>query len=325
MNRRRALDEFAERAQSEPFRAALDEAAAQALDALDAAGVDALLLKGPALARILYSEGETRGYSDIDLLVGPGDLARAAPGLESIGYRRIGAGIIDDVAGVLHAETWVRRAPTAELGHHLIDLHWRIYGCDAPAELVWEVLAPRRASIDLGPRPAPTLDRAGLALHMATHAAQHGPDSLKPIADLARGIERWPEDVWRDAAKLAAQLEGTPAFAAGLRLLPAGAELAGDLGLPPTDELTWAILNREARPRGAFQLDALSRARGFRKRANILRRSLFPNREWVIAHHPWAGAGRIPLAGAYAMHLTRAPVWAARAWRYRRRERRAGG
>ena len=125
---------------------------------------------------------------------------------------------IDDVGEILHAETWSRRVEVGPGGPLLIDLHWRLPGCEAPADAAWEALAPRRASIELNGREAAVLDREALALHLATHAAQHGPDDLKAIADLTRGLERWPLEVWRSAASLAAELEATPTFAAGLRL-----------------------------------------------------------------------------------------------------------
>ncbi len=282
-----------------------------------------LLLKGPALARALYRPGEHRGYSDVDLLVAPRDLARARQTLAERGYVNATEGLgVDDVAGVLHSETWAR-AVEAGLEHVLVDLHWRLFGCQASAESAWEALTARRAWVELDGRRVAVLAPEGLALHVATHAAQHGPGDAKAMADLARGVERWAASVWREAARLAADLGATASLAAGLRLNPRGAELARELGLPRTDQLDWAILHREARPRGAFHLQAMARARGPRQRLEVLRRSLLPTRRWIAYQYPWAAASRVRLVAAYGAHLLRAPVWAARAWRYRRRERRA--
>src|SRR5262249_58494084 len=122
------------------------------------------------------------------------------------------------------------------------------------------VLSTHRGWIELEGRRVPVLDPDGLALHAATHAAQHGPDNLKAVSDLERALERWDHEVWSTAARVAEQVDGTLAFAAGLRLVPAGADLARELGLPPSDEVTWAILTRKERPRGTFHLDALVRA-----------------------------------------------------------------
>jgi hypothetical protein len=319
------LEEFMQRARGLARRSALDSATVEIIDAFEAADVDSVVLKGPALARMLYRPPETRSYYDVDLLVPPAHLAQAREALTRLGY---GGGpellAIDDVADVQNAETWWRPGPADEGGAIYIDLHWRLAGADAPAEAAWAVLAAGRTSIDLDGRRVLVLDRPGLALHLAIHAAQHGPDAAKPIGDLARGLERWPIAVWRSAAALAGEVCAVPAFAAGLRLIPAGADLARALELPATEELTWAILNRESRPRGTFHLQALANSRGGRQRLNVLRRSLFPARRWILEEYRWARGGKLRLAAAYAAHLLRAPLWAARSWRYGRRERAAG-
>ena len=326
MTHRPELDEFVARVRNVPRQAELDAAAVEVLDAFESIGVESLLLKGPALAGTLYVvAGEHRGYCDVDLLVALEDLPRARSALAELGYTRLTDLLgIENVGGVLHAEAWERRSERLDRQPLVIDLHWRLAGCEAPAPLVWGALAPRRALIELGGRRAAVLDRVGLAMHLATHAAQHGPDDLKTLADLTRGLERWPIEVWRSAASLAAALDGTAAFAAGLRLLPSGAKRADELGLPSTEELDWAIRNRDARPRGTFHLQALARARGARGRLGVLRSSLFPTRNWIANEYLWVAGSRGRLVAAYAAHLLRAPAWAARAWRYRRRQRRAG-
>jgi Uncharacterised nucleotidyltransferase len=285
--------------------------------------VRCLVLKGPALAQLLYTRDEHRTYSDVDLLISPEDLPRAREALVELGCTGGGEKSgIDDVAGILHSELWVL---WTEGGRPVpVDLHWRLAGCEAPPADAWRELRARRTWIELAGRRVPVLDHVGLALHLATHAAQHGPLALKTIGDLERGIERWSLEVWRSAARLAREVQGTPAFAAGLRLIPSGAALAGELDLPPTDELSWRILHHDARPRGTFHVQAWAQARGIRERANLLRRSLIPKPEWIGWEYQWARRSRVLLVVAYVMHVLRAPVWAARAWRFRRRAWRAG-
>jgi hypothetical protein len=320
------LAEFVERARGRSCQAQLDAAAVDVLAAFEAVGVRPLLLKGPALARTLYTPTEHRGYSDVDLLVSPADLPRARRALSGVGFKHAEEVFgIDDVGGILHSETWSRRGEDEWGGPLLIDLHWRLPGCEASADATWRTLVLHRSWIELNGRQVAVLDRVGLALHLAIHAAQHGPGDLKAIADLTRGLERWPLTAWRAAASLATELEATRNFAAGLRLVPIGADVANKLGLPPTDELDWAIRHRELRPRGTFHFQALARARGARARADVLRRSLLPSREWIAWEYPWAHRSRARLVAAYGAHLLRVPLWAARAWRYRSLERRAGG
>ena len=172
-----------------------------------------------------------------------------------------------------HADLWVQRT---ERSLSPVDLHWRLPGCEADPVRLWGALWARRTWVDLDGLRAPALDRTGLSLHVALHAAQHGTEDRKAMGDLGRGLSRWSVEVWRDAAQLAAEVGAREAFSAGLRLLPAGAALANQLGLPAAEELLATIGERKSRPRGTFHLQALIEAAGLRRRLSVLRWSLFP-------------------------------------------------
>src|SRR5262249_59986901 len=62
---------------------ALDES----LEGLAAAGVRAAALKGPVLGERLYPDPAARPSTDLDFLVLPDDLERAAAALQAIGYQ----------------------------------------------------------------------------------------------------------------------------------------------------------------------------------------------------------------------------------------------
>lgn len=306
------LEEFAARAQMVARQSEIDRAAIAAVQALAEAGIEALLLKGPVLARTLYRSDEHRGYFDVDLLVPAGARAAAGQALARLGYidfvRTSGLHLFPEDP---HADLWN--------GVVAIDLHWRLPGCQADPERVWETLHARRTWVELDGTRMPILDRPGLALHLALHAAQHGPGDRKAIGDLARGLKRWPLEVWREAAALARVVGASETLSAGLRLVPAGAALARELGLPAADALLQAIDERKLRPRGTSHLQAFIDAHGVRGRASVLRWSMFPEERWISRRYPWARRGRLQLAGAYALQLAQAPGWALRAWRFRRR------
>jgi hypothetical protein len=315
------LEDFASRVRGLLRTQELDVAAAEALDAFEAAGVRSLLLKGVALSRFLYAAEQQRGYSDVDLLVAPDHLPAARQALSALGYTNTTAlRGVEDIAGAVHAETWVRR--NQAIGPLMIDLHARLPGVNAPPELAWQVLAARQVPVELGGRHASVLPREGLALHVATHAAQHGPDDPRPLGDLKRALDHWPHTVWQDAAQLAGDLDAVPAFAAGLRLVPAGAHLASLLELPRTDDIEWEMRHRDVRPRGTFHLQALLEAPSVRERAELLRRSLLPKREWIVWEDPRAARGGMPLVRARVRHVLRVPVWGLSALLYRRRRAR---
>lgn len=298
----------------------LDAALVVILEACEQRRLAPLLLKGAALAQLLYREDEQRGYADIDLLIDPRELDRVRQCLSELGYHDSSKSLgIDDVGGVVHAESWIDEAHVVQ-----VELHYWLAGSQLDPHLAWQVLSRRRLWIEIAGRSVPVLDRGGQAMQLALHAAQHGPDYPKGLRELALGLERWPIEVWQDAAGLASELQAADTFAAGLRLVAAGERLARELGLASNPALDWEIRNRGARPRGTFHLDALSQASTARERLDILRRSLFPARAWLVWHYPWADRGRTGLALARTLHLLRAPAWALRALRFRRRAQQAG-
>lgn len=318
---RSRLENFATRVRGVGRTEELDGAAAEVLDRFDEAGVASLLLKGAALAQLLYSSKQQRGYSDVDLLVAPDHLPAARRVLSELGYENTTAARgVEDIAGAVHAETWVRRSEV--IGPLMIDLHARFPGVQVAPEDAWLLLAAERTSIEVGRRNASVLSRKGLAFHLATHAAQHGPDDPRPLVELRLALAEWPAPTWRGAAELAGRLAGEAAFAAGLRLVPEGAALAAELGLPATDTLDWEIRNRGERPRGTYHLQALAEARGLRERARVACRILLPTREWIAWENPRAARGRLSLLRAYATHMLRLPWWGVRVLLYRRRRSR---
>lgn len=311
------LEEFAARAQTVARQSAIDRAAAEAVAALQKAGIEPLLLKGPVLARTLYRPDERRGYFDIDLLVAPDQREAAGAALSQLGYIDfVSTARLRAFADDPHADLWTRGTDQGMLA---IDLHWRLPGCGAAPQQVWELLHERRASLEITHVRIPVPDRPALALHLALHAAQHGPDDRKALGDLDRGVERWPLQVWSEARELATAAGASDTLAAGLRLSTPGAALADDLGLRAADDLLRAIHGRRLRPRGASNLQAFADATGARQKLAVLRWSLLPERRWIVRAYPWARGSRVRLAGAYALQLCRAPFWALRAWLFERR------
>lgn len=318
-----ALYRFAARVRNSQLDTSdLDATAAEVITALEAAGVNVMLLKGRALGALLYDDlGGGRGYSDVDLLVAHSQLAPAEAVLSALGYSNADAiQGVDDLAGVVQAHTWVPRGGGA--GPSTIDLHWALPGAGARPSVQWEALLQRTTRVEVGGRQVTALDRPGQAMHLAMHAAQHGPSFEKHLSELSMAIDRWPLDGWRSAASLASAIGAADSFAAGLRLVPGGRKLANELALPTTHDLEWMIRHRGSAPRGTLYVQALLRPKSFANWFAVLRRSLLPKSEWIRYQHPWTQGGRIPLAAGYVVHLLRAPLWAAQALAFLRRARR---
>jgi hypothetical protein len=278
---------------------AADAAAAEVLTALGERGIPSLLLKGPAVARLLYAKDEVRSYGDVDLLVAPADEPAAGESLRGLGFRPLADDA--DLRGhrPLHATEWTRPDGVS------VDLHRTVSGAGASPQQVWDELSSRAARVTIGRVEAQVPDAATVALLVGLHAAHHGPAVEKGLRELRRALERLTEETWREAAGIAERIEASPALAAGLSLDPAGAELARRLGLPAERPIE-VLLRASAPPPLALGLEWLSRTGGLRARAGLVLRTAFPApgamRAWRAR-----GRGRAGLALAYASH----PLWLA--------------
>jgi hypothetical protein len=289
-----------------------DLVTAEVLGALGEAGVRAMLVRGPAIARWLYDDEGARSYGDVDLLVAPDDVSRAEQVLAELGFTD------QTVEGLLsedrptHAHPWGRERDGAS-----VDLHSTLVGIGAKGG-VWDTFAGHETdSIEVaGTRveiPAP----AGRALVVALHAAQHGSRVEKPLVDLQRALARVGDPVWDDAASLARRLDATDAFAAGLRLLPEGRALARRLGLPEWSS-TETVLRATTPPATALGFEWIARAPGVGPKLRLARSKLAPSAAFMRAWSPLARRGRIGLGAAYVWRV----AWLAwnaprgfRAWR----------
>lgn len=273
-----------------------DAATADVVRALETAGVRALVLRGPALAELLYESPGERSYTDVDLLVEARLFAEAEAALRARGYRESTAEAALPDHRPRHAHTW-----TAPPGVY-VDLHRTLIGVGASPADVWRVLAARTRRITVGGRSLETPCVAGLALIVALHAAHHAGESARAVEDLERSLDRLPPAVWAEAAGLARELEALAAFAAGLHVTAAGAEQIRRLGV---DAPPWA--GDDERGDRLFHVAQtivwLGNAPGAAAKATLLRRRLFPSAETMRHRSSLARHGRSGLLLAYALRL----------------------
>jgi hypothetical protein len=293
----------------------VDALTIEVLRALRSAGCRAILLRGPAIRHHL---GDERTYGDMDLLVAPSVLPQAGAALASLGLELGLDHHAHPGAAEPHAQEWGRPG-----GAHAVDLHWRIPGVEAPPERAWEILAGCAEPMPLGGEPAEALRAEGIALVVALHAAYHGRTQAKPLRDLELALDRLGADTWRDAARLAAELDATDAFSAGVRLLPAGERLADGLGLGEVRSAQRVLLAGD-QPDGALGLLRIMRPAPARERLRALRYALLPSPEYVRAYSDLARRGRRGLALAYVIRAARRAVRLPAAIRAVRAARRGG-
>jgi hypothetical protein len=192
---------------------------AELLDALEAAGIRALPLKGPYLGEWLYGDPGLRGSTDIDLLVGPGSLATAVEVAVARGYRPLDPPSGTPGLPLVHQVLEHPELPILELHHRV---HW--HADRFSAELL-------RDAAGSPLRPSAVHELTALLLHYA----RDGLSGLRLASDVAavwdsRAYELSPGAlgaVARRHAKLARALATTAIAAERLVGLP-GRWLLGD-------------------------------------------------------------------------------------------------
>ena len=289
---------YSPRAQALGRTLGADRVTAEVVGAFGRAGIRSVLLKGPAIARWLYDDGALRTYMDCDLLVPPDGFHRAEEILEELGFEREG---LDAIPGdwPKHARSWRR-----EDGGN-VDLHRTLVGVGVADSEVWRILSSDTETMRVGGGDVDVPALSGRALILALHAAKDGPRVPKVRHDLGHALERADLEVWEEAGRLAARLGATPAFGAGLRVLPAGQELAKELHLPPEIPVEAALRRRGGAPPLAVGIEWLAGEPGRKGNIAVVGRKFFPPPRFMRAWTPLARRGPLGLAAAYVWR----PFW----------------
>ena len=298
-------------------RLRVDSATAEVLRAFDVARVQTVLLKGASNRQWLGdASGKDRWYADCDLLVRPQDGDAAERVLTALGFcpdfetRKMPAWWRE------HGLAWRSSDDGA-----IIDLHQTLPGVQVDDKRAWHLLSAGAEQIVVAGYPAQALAIPGRAMHLALHAAHHGPDWSMGLSDLACAVEDVDGKTWQAAAELAHQLGATTAFVAGLAMVSSGETLIERLELVPAPGMEVALLGSSARA-PALTVERFVRAESLRIRLSIIWRKLVPPPTFMRHWSPLARRGRSGLLVAYGWR----PVWvlahalpAVKAWRRARR------
>lgn len=150
---------------------------------LQSEGVDCRVLKGPALAHLVYPDPMWRGFGDVDLLLRPESWYRAISILESSGARRI----FPEVRPGFDVRFGKDATLSASSGWE-IDLHRRLvlgpYGFWARAE---DLFDHRPAMVRLGNKELPVLEAEDAFMYACyTAALADDPPRLMALRDVAQ-------------------------------------------------------------------------------------------------------------------------------------------
>ncbi len=294
---------------------AIDALTTEVVIAFTGEGIGTVVLKGPVLARWLYPD-EVRPYVDSDLMVAPENRARAVSVLERLGFAEHCPWMPTPLSLDPGGTAFNRR------GGGMVDLHCQLPGLDGDPDAIWGRLAASAVRQVIAGVELRVPDRDTVLLHVVLHAAHHANMvDGKPLEDLRRALALVEEAAWSSALELARVYQGVPAFAAGLRLLPEGGDLALRLGLGEVWSLQHEI-RREDNVIAEELYALLSASVGIRRKLAIAASDIFPRPDYMRWWSPLARCGKLGLAGAYLWRMIWVIAQAPRAihtlWRIRR-------
>jgi hypothetical protein len=236
---------------------------AEALQALHARGLPAIVLKGAYLCEHVYPEPSLRPMGDADLLVPRAELGRAARVLRGLGWRG------PDPSSAV-ARPGEHELPAFERGGASIELHWSIEDDGAPFRIDEEGLWSRAVGVRVAGAQALALAPEDLLLHLCMHAAYgHGwlqfDGGLRPLCDIAFTVRALGSDIdWDTLAARAADWGVQPCAWLALGL-------AQELLAAPVPPSTLA---RMAPPQGGPRMHGVARDLAFGRHYEALRRQL---------------------------------------------------
>ena len=175
----------------------------RALDVLQTANADAVVLKGYPLAARIYPEPLRRMMSDVDLLVAPEHIDQSVSALVSLGLTP-------------HTESDEYYPP--EYQHHvslhgpagLVELHYRV-SSGLGARWATKDLLANAETIEVDGRTLKVLRPEDELVFLCIHATNHMLQRLSWVWDLRLFLERYPALNWSEVVRSAAQ-SGVPEF-----------------------------------------------------------------------------------------------------------------
>jgi hypothetical protein len=238
---------------------------AEVLAAFQTATIEALVLKGAALAHLVYPQPGLRPMRDVDVLVSKTQARQAQAVLAELGFNTPAPGADLPLKHLTVAQRQVEGLPVS------LEIHHNLYANGTPAAAL-EALYPAAIPLTIAGVTAYTLSAEAMLLHVYRHAANiFNPLRLIWLADLVSLAERFAAEI--DWPRV------DPRVRNGLALCHWLTPLSGEL-------LQVAALNPGRPPRGIGQefqgwpRYALA-AQRHKSYAGIARDSFFPSEWWL--------------------------------------------
>jgi polysaccharide export outer membrane protein len=278
-------------------------------DSLRDEKIDAMAMKGAALAELAYQDIGTRGMSDIDLLIKKKDLSKTDAVFRSLGYTAVDPSPFDSMDhpdNYLTTRDYRSRNPL----HPSFHLHWHMVNSSVPA--------PYSSKIDINDiwKDAVDVEIAGMRIlsmsphhfliHLSEHAMRvtHSASRLVYLMDVSALIKRYGDTLdWHKAVR-ASKEYGVDVFVRNILKLTA---LNTGVDVPewvleslqkdkrsPWERLFFNITARGHGMSGLSYMVHLGMVKGFLKRTSFILRTLFPP-AWVLAKRHPGSFGKNPV------------------------------
>ena len=144
--------------------------------------------KGPGLAQFLYGDAACRQFSDLDLLVLPGDVARAKIALGGLGYKlKTQVRAANEQAYVASGYEYAFDGPG---GPNSLEMQWRILPHFYAVDFNFTEMFRRALTVEVADEPVPTVGYQDLPLVLCVHAAKHEFTKLGWLCDISQLVKQ---------------------------------------------------------------------------------------------------------------------------------------
>jgi hypothetical protein len=155
------------------------------LDAFEAAGVEAIPVKGLVIAETLYGDIAARPCADLDVLVPPGRLDAAREALRAIGFGQRAKPGYKALVHPFHDPAWARGTGVDQVR---LELHWALWA-DSERRLGTAGLWDRAVATTVAGHSVRTLSIEDTLLHLAIHRTRSAL-RLRWVVDVAELLRR---------------------------------------------------------------------------------------------------------------------------------------
>jgi Uncharacterised nucleotidyltransferase len=201
-------------------------------DSFEAAGIQALVIKGPVLSARCYGDPGLRQYGDLDLIVRDADILRASELMTGLGYEP-SVPLTAIRAKKIPGEYVFRQSATKLLVEFHTELTFRYH----PRPLPVENLFKRQARVNIDGHEIPALSPEDELVLICIHGAKHFWEQLSYIADVAAFVSNQQLD-WGRVKSAAEEVAAERMLYVGLQLA------AGVLGAPLPENIA-ALVNSD--------------------------------------------------------------------------------